>query len=357
MAATEKPPLPKLSDKNTKQEMLEAYRSVVRQLEEKRAAELQPEKRLQEKRAEEAVAAATDLTPDGVERALGNLKADIGQNLAQVAERMAAEVARFKAVQKAVEAKEQELRELYDIDKAAASLAALIEAQNQKRRAFETELGTQKEELAREIETTRAEWEKEKKNHELEVRERDATEKKAREREKEEFAYLFKREQQAVRDKLNDEKAALERDILAKREAATKELAEREKAVAAQEKELADLRQRVAAFPKELESAVDRAVKEASERLKADAKSREELLRKEFEGERNVAAARIEALEKIAKDLSDQNAKLAKQLEAAYQKVQEIAEKAIEGSAQAKSLADLQKLLAEQARKAPAERG
>jgi hypothetical protein len=357
MAATEKPAVPKLSDKNTKQEMLEAYRTVVRQLEEKRAAELQPEKRLQEKRAEEAVSAATDLTPDGVERALGNLKADIGQNLAQIAERMAAEVARFKAVQKAVEAKEQELRELYDIDKAAASLAALIEAQNQKRRAFETELAAQKEELARDIETTRAEWEKEKKGHELEMRERDALEKKTREREKEEFVYLFKREQQAVRDKLNDEKAVLEREILTKREAAAKELAEREKSVAAQEKELADLRQRAAAFPKELESAVDRAVKEATDRLKADAKSREDLLRKEFEGERNVAAARIEAFEKIAKDLSDQNTKLTKQLEAAYQKVQEIAEKAIEGSSQAKSLADLQKLLADQARKAPAERG
>jgi hypothetical protein len=357
MAATEKPAVQKLSDKNTKQEMLEAYRAVVRQLEEKRAADLQPEKRLQEKRAEEAVAAATDLTPDGVERALGNLKADIGQNLAQIAERMAAEVARFKAVQKAVEAKEHELRELYEIDKAAASLAALIEAQSQKRRAFETELAAQKEDLARDIETTRAEWEKEKKSHELEIRERDALEKKVREREKEEFAYVFKREQQAARDKLNDEKATLEREILAKRESAAKELAEREKAVAAQEKELAELRQRVMAFPKDLESAVDRAVKEASERLKADAKSREELLRKEFEGERNVSAARNEALEKMSKDLSDQNTKLAKQLEAAYQKVQEIAEKAIEGSSQAKSLADLQKLLAEQARKAPAERG
>lgn len=357
MAATEKPPVPKLSDKNTKQEMLEAYRAVVRQLEEKRATELQPEKRVQEKRAEEAVAVATDLTPDGVERALGNLKADIGQNLAQIAERMAAEVARFKAVQKAVEAKEHELQELYEIDKAAASLAALIEAQNQKRRVFETELAAQKQELAREIEITRAEWEKEKKGHDLEMRERDAIEKKAREREKEEFAYLFKREQQAARDKLNDEKAALEREIFVKRESAANELAEREKAVAAQEKELADLRQRVTAFPKELESAVDRVVKEATERLKADAKSREELLRKEFEGERNVAAARNEALEKMSKDLSDQNAKLAKQLEAAYQKVQEIAEKAIEGSSQAKSLADLQKLLADQARKAPVDRG
>jgi hypothetical protein len=79
-------------------------------------------------------------------------------------------------------------------------------------------------------------------------------------------------------------------------------------------------------------------------------------LRKESEGERNVATARNEALEKMNKDLSDQNARFAKQLDAAYQKVQEIAEKAIEGSSQAKSLADLQKLLAEQGRKISAEK-
>ena len=354
---TEKPVPPKtLSEKNTKQEMLDAYRVLVRQLQEKRAAELNPEKRLQEKQSEEAVAVAAELAPEGVERALGNLKADIGQSLAQIAERMASEVTRFKAVQKAVESKERELQELYGIEKAATSLAALIEAQQQKRRDFEIELGQQKEELAREIESARVEWEKERKSHDADLRERDTLEKKGREREKEEFAYLFKREQQGARDKLNDEKAGLEKEILAKRESVTKELAERERVVALQEKELIDLRQKAAAFPKELESAVDKAVKEAADRLKVEAKNREELLRKEFDGERNVFAARTEALEKMNKDLSDQSAKLSKQLEAAYQKVQEIAEKAIEGSSQAKSLADLQKLLAEQSRKSSAEK-
>ncbi len=346
----------KLSEKNTKQEMLDAYQALVRQLEDKRAAELNPEKRLQEKQAQEAVAVAAGLAPDGVERGLGDLKATIGKSLAEIAERMASEVTRFKAVQKAVESKERELQELYGIEKAATSLAALIEAQNQKRREFEIELGRQKEELTREIESTRAEWEKEKKSHEVELRERDALEKKGREREKEEFGYLFKREQQTARDKLNDEKAGLEKEILAKRESVTKELAAREQAVAAQEKELTELKQKAAAFPKELDLAVGKAVKEVTDRLMLESKNRDELLRKEFEGQRNVSVARIEALEKMAKDLSDQNGKLSRQLETAYQKVQEIAEKAIEGSSQAKSLADLQKLLAEQGRKTPAEK-
>ena len=353
----EKPvPSKKLSDKNTKQEMLDASQTVVKQLEEKRATELIPEKRMEEKKSQEAVKVAETLSPDGVDREIGALKVDIGKSLAEISDRLASEVGRFKSIQKAVESKEQELQELYGIEKAAATLAALIESQHQRRREFDADLEQQKEELNREIEMSRADWDKERKTHDAEIKERDAAEKKTRDREREEFGYLFKREQQSIKDKLNDEKAALEKEIQRKKETLERELAEREKVIGERERGLAQLQQRVVAFPKELETAVDKAVKESTDRIKLEAKNREDLLRKEFEGERNVLTARIESSEKITKDLSDQNTKLSKQLETAYQKVQDIAEKAIEGSSQSKSLADLQKLFSEQNRKAGPEK-
>jgi hypothetical protein len=353
----EKPaPAKKLSEKNTKQEMLEAYQALARQLEERRAAELAPERRAEEKKAEEAVKAAAAVEPEGLDREIGQLKSEIGKFLVDISERLAAESARFRSLQKAVESREGELKELYGIEKAAVSLAALLEAQNQKRAEFETDMAREREELETGIASLRAEWDKEKKAHEAELKERDAAEKKAREREREEFSYAFKRDQQAIKDKLNDEKAALEKEIKLKREAAEKDLAEREKAIAEKERELAELRAKAAAFPKELETAVNQAVKETSDRLKLEAKNREELLRKEFEGERNVLATRNESLERTSKDLFAANAKLAQQLETAYQKVQVIAEKTVEGSSQSRSLADLQKLLVEQGRKGAGEK-
>jgi hypothetical protein len=349
-------PIKKLSEKNTKQEMLDAYNALVKQLEEKRAAELNPERKLEEKKVEEAVKAASTVVPEGVDREIGNLKSEITKLLAEVSEKLAAEALRFKQLEQAVQSKESELKELYGIEKSAASLAALIEAQNQRKIEFETEMARQRDELAREINETREAWEREKKAHEAELRERDAAEKKAREREKEQFDYAFKREQQALRDKLNDEKAAIEKELRLRKEAAEKELTERERAIAEKEAELAQLRARAASFPKELEAAVDKAVKEVTERLKLESKNREELLKKEFEGEKNVLSTRIESLEKMVKDLSDQNARLSRQLEAAYQKVQEIAEKTVESAAQARSLAELQKMLVEQGRKPGAEK-
>ena len=78
--------------------------------------------------------------------------------------------------------------------------------------------------------------------------------------------------------------------------------------------------------------------------------------KKEFIGERNVLTTRIESLEKSVKEQSEQIAKLTQQLEKAYQQVQEIAVKTIEGSSTIKSFANLQQWISEQTRKAPQEK-
>lgn len=347
----EKKETKKLSMSSTKQEMLEAYNALLRKLQEKREGELKPEKKLEEKKTVEAVRVAESLTVEGVAKEISNLKLDIGKMLSLITDRLEGEVNKFVAIRNAIVAKEKELQELYEIDRAASTLAALIEAQHEKRREFDSEMAKKKEELMGEIESTRSEWEKDQAEHEASVKERDAVEKKRQTREKEEFEYAFKKEQQQVKDRFEYEKAKLENDIKTKKEQAENELKVREVVIAEKEEELNDLRKRSGLFPKELETAVNRAIKETSDRLISEAKAKEELQKKGFEGERNVLNTRIEALDKTVTEQADRIAKLSQQLEAAYQKVQDIAIKTVEGSSSSKSLASLQQLLSEQTRK------
>ncbi len=346
----------KLSLSSTKQEMLEAYNAVLKQLEAQREAELKPEKRLEEKKAKEVIHVAESLSSEGVAREISNLKIETSKTLAQISDRLEEEVNKFKAVQNAITLKEKELQELYEIERSAVTLAALIESQNQKRQAFEIEMAEKKEALSQEIETLRAEREKEKNDYESEIKERDITEKKRREREKDDYEYSFKREQKLTKDKFEDEKSKLEKEIQVKKEQMESEIKEREKAIAGREDELNELRKKVSAFPKEMETAVNKAIKETTERLSLEAKNREELMKKEFVGERNVFTTRVESLEKIVKEQNEQIAKLSQQLEKAYQQVQEIAVKTIEGSSTIKSFANLQQWISEQTRKAPQEK-
>jgi hypothetical protein len=346
----------KLSLSNTKQEMLEAYSAILKQLEAQREAELKPEKKLEEKKAKEVIQVAESLSSEGVAREISTLKIEAGKMLAQISDRLEEEIQKFKAVQNAIVLKGKELQELYEIERSAVTLAALIESQNQKRQAFEIEMAEKKEALSQEIEALRAQREQEKKEYEEEIKERDMAEKKRREREKDDYEYSFTREQKLTKDTFEDEKSKLEKEIQVKKEQMESELKEREKAIAGREDELNELRKKVSVFPKEMETAVAKAIKETTEKLTLEAKNREELVKKEFIGERNVFTTRIESLEKSVKEQNEQIAKLSQQLEKAYQQVQEIAVKTIEGSSTIKSFANLQQWISEQTRKAPQEK-
>jgi len=363
----------KLSTSNTKQEMLDAYNVVVKQLQAKDEIELKPEKKVEEKRVAEVLKTAEDVSMDGIATHIAGLKTEIGKTLSQVSDRLEVEAEKLSKVRQAVDIKEGELRELYAIEKEAQTFAALIQAQAQKRDEFETRMTDEQEALesrmtsdreafmakmtldreglTREIELTRAKWAEEKKTRDAETKELEAAEKKKREREKEEFEYGFKREQKLAKDVFEDEKGRLEKEIEARQTEMESALAAREKAVAEKEKVFAELDRKTNSFPKELEAAVTKAVQDTTERLTAEAKNRGELLQKGFEGEQKVLTTRITSLEQMVKEQREQIGRLTQQLEKSYEKVEDIAVKAVQSASSTQSATNLQQLVAEQVRK------
>lgn len=346
----------KLSTSSTKQEMLDAYNAVLKELKEKEEGELKPEKKLEEKKKVEVLKVAdsvSSLSVDGIAKEIAGLRADVAKTLGQISDNLEGEADKFRKMTQAVQLKEGELQELYAIEKETVTLAALVEAQQRKRQEFDSRMAQDKEDAQRETEITRRQWDSEKKAREIEAKEWDAAEKKRREREKEEFEYAFKREQRLAKETLQDEKAKLEREMSMRRAELETELATRETAVAAKEQELAELQKKASMAPKEMETAVSKAVKEVTERLALEGKNREELMKKEFEGERNVLKSRIESLEATVKEQRDQITKLSQQVDKSYQKVEEMAVKALETSSSAQSVAGLQQMITEQGRRQP----
>ncbi|MDP3695720.1 MAG: hypothetical protein Q8R42_06375, partial [Desulfocapsaceae bacterium] len=158
----ERKPVKKLTATNTKQEMLDSYNELLKQFEEKREAETTPEAKVAEKVVKQAVAVADTLTTEGIVRDIGSLKLEVGKVLTSLSDKLELEAGRYESVKLAIADKEKELAEIYEIQKVASSLAALIESQHQKKEEFEEEMASRKETLTREIEELRAEWQKEK---------------------------------------------------------------------------------------------------------------------------------------------------------------------------------------------------
>jgi len=105
----EKKEAKKLSMSSTKQEMLEAYNVLLTKLQEKREGELKPEKKVEEKKTNEAVRVAEFLTVEGVAKEISNLKLDIGKMLSMITDRLEGEVNKFVAIRNAIAAKDKEL--------------------------------------------------------------------------------------------------------------------------------------------------------------------------------------------------------------------------------------------------------
>lgn len=336
--------------------MLEAYEELVDQIKTQQEMTLKPQEEIEKKAERKSIEIANALSLDGVQKEILNLKGEFGNILIQLSNRLEEEVRKYGEIQKAIGVKTAELKEIFEIEKEAASVAALIELQRKKKEEFEGEMAARKEELTREIETTKNDWEAEEKQRREDTKRMDAEEQERRKREEEDFRYQFARRQKEMEDAFEDRRRTLERELTTTKEETEKVLVEREKAVAQKEEELKDLRLRVASFPKELEETVVRAVKEKTEKIQLEAKTREEMMRRDYEGEKNVFTTRIVALENTATGQKEQIAKLASQLEKSYVQVQSIAVKAVEGSTQIKSFANLQTAMGPQTRSSSQER-
>jgi hypothetical protein len=338
-----------------RQQMLEAIAETEKTVAERRESAARPEEKVEARAAAQAVAAADELASRGVVQSIGELKSSIGRMLGDLSERLEEQVTRYMQVQRAIAAKDLELKEIYEIQRSASTLTALIETHERRRAELEEEMAREKAELEREIEQTREQWLEETRQREVETKERESAEAKRREREKEEYRYASAREQQQAKDQFADQMAKSQKELAEHKAQVERDLAERERELKSREAELATLRQRAEAFPKELDAAVARTAKETAARLQQESAGHEELLKREFAGEKNVLLAKLTSLEQVTKEQAARIASLLAQAEKAYGQVQEIAVRAIEGSANAKQLASLQQMLADQGRK-PAER-
>jgi chromosome segregation ATPase len=320
---------------NTKKEILEAYGDLVARYRRQKEQKLDAKERIQEMETSEAVAVAEGLPADQVVKQIGELKARIGSLLGEVSDRLEGEVRKFDSLRKAIAAKEERLKEIYGIEREAGTLAALVEAQKAKREEYESDWASRKAQLEEEIRATKAAWESEKQRHADEIAERNTEEKRGRQREQEEFDYDFEKKKRQARDQFEEEKLKLDRELETRRE----ELNRREQEISSREAELEDLKARVEKFPEQLHQATAQALKEKSAQLEGEAKVRESILRKEFEGEQKVLETRIESLEKTIKDQAQLISRLSSSQDKAYQQVQDIAVKAVEGASNVKGLA------------------
>jgi len=343
---------PEISLKNTKNEILQAYEDVLKKLQTQKAPE--PKQMQEEKRQQEVIKKASDNTTAGIVTGITSLKLNVAKELDKLSEQLTEEFRKLEDIQSAIVLEKQNLEELYQVTSNADSLSAMLQAQKERKAAFESEMAEKRVTLDEKMKADRLQFDEQIK-HESEAfevsmkaqkdlwkaeqlkwadQQKELKEKtdKDRKREEEEYAYNLKLTRKKESDLYEEKKAKLDKDLEEKKIAFEKEISAREEKVLSAENELKELRAKTAAFPSELEKSVEAAIKGTTEKLQVEYRFEKELTAKQTEGEIRLKEQTIETLRGKIKDLEAMIGEMSKKTSTAESSVKEIAMKAIESS-------------------------
>lgn len=298
--------------KNTKQELFDAYESALKELEQVKALKESPADVMEEKRK----VAMEENAAKAVESSV------FSEEITQ----------QYKDLQESIDSKKAVLKELYDIEANASSLAAIINAMKEKQYQLEADYKARKVELDNEYkdevdknQTELKEMQEAITQVRKEVRDARADELEKvhieRKREEEEYAYNLKRQRKIENDAWEDEKAEREKILNDKEAAADNMFAEAE----AKLDELEELREKVAEIP----NLIANAEKEGREAGQKEADKEYDYKKTMYEKEKEYKIGKLEDKasmleEKLAQEESKAVA-LQEKLDEAYSKMNTLA--------------------------------
>ena len=324
----------KVTPTSTKTEILKAYNELLVRTQESKQDSPKAD---QEKKIKEAtVTEAAALTDESIIRQISTLKLTLNGTLDRIEDDITAEFQKLLKIREAIAIEDQRLKDFYQINAGADSLAAILAAQKEKKEEFEREMSLKKAEFDDQLRTEKTSREKETKLFEEKRKEAEEALKKQRSREEEEYQYNLKLARKKDQDQYDQKKTALEKELAQRKESFESEINAREQSVSAAEKELAELRTKAENFPSELDLAVQAAIKNTTAQLEKDHKFEKQLLLKDHEGEIKLKSQQIESLLSKIKDLETQLKQAYSKAENAESNSKEITLKAIQSSGQIK---------------------
>ena len=325
-----------INNKNTKNEILDAYYELLEQVKQNKKITKQEEKSSLEKKA--ILEKTAGSCADDIVKGLADLKMIINKSFKELEDQLLAENQKLIDLKKAITICTQELEELYEIKVNANTLAALILAQKEKSMSFEKTMKERTANFEQEIQEKRALWKKEQEEFELAAKEQENLTKKLRIREEEEYLYKRNLVRAKEQDKYLNDAEALEKELTDQRQALENEFKDREAHLLAAEQELSTLREQTKNFPTEKDQAVLEKENAIKQELTTKYEYEAKLAQTKVDGEIKVYKQIISNLESKVTALEEQIGKFTERASHATLQVQDIAIKAIEGASRQRYL-------------------
>lgn len=361
-----------INSKSTKAQILQAYKDLQKEKQEVekklRVSEQEVTKLKKQPSASPAKVAATkpmvkektvvkvvgDSTKveniEGIILNLESIEKGLGTAMSEVSNKLTVEAETLAELTQEINEEREQLGKLYDLKVENGLLDKLIEDYEKSKTTFEEESDKKRKVFEEDIADKRKAWNKEQDLHYRKNSERDEGNRKRQEREREEHEYNLELERSLKDDEYEQKKKQLQVELDELRENKESTWAAEEKALKTLENEFNDYKTKFTEIPDKLDKAIKKAEAEGKAIIERDAKEKAELLEKETESEKRIFELTIESLDNTIKTQNSRITNLSKQLESALKQAQDLAVKAIEGSANNDSFDAIREIALEQAK-------
>lgn len=248
-------------------------------------------------------------------------------------------VEKYNKLNQAIELKETELKELFNIEKEANTLVALINAYIDKKAELETKYKEKEIELNKRYSEKEAEFKellkkldatfsKETKELKRQFEEQKTLLEKERERNEEEYQYALDRKRKLENDQWQDEKAQREKILKEKELAVT----EREQHIKEMEETISTLKEQVDNIPELIEQTKKETEEKITKELARQHAIEKNSITKNCDWEKKITEQKNESLTKELDKANANITELQSQLNESYKEIKEIATQTVQSS-------------------------
>ena len=340
-----------VSARSTKATLLKEVERLQSQLQETRATALRPAEMKKQKRKKEVMAKTEGLSLDGVKKSVGTLAGRVQAALQDIETSLEEKVQELATVDESLNFKKEELQEVFGIETKAETLAALLEAQAERKETFEKEMTEKKQAFDEEQARLRKAWLEEKQEHQRLAALEAQRDQERRERETEEAAYNFSRQEREKLDALSDQLSQQRKAFVEQMDNENKLLAERAEDVAKRELAVNELEEKVVQLETRLVTDVEAAVEKAKKGAQTSKAIAESALRKDYDAQITVLNGKLESAQDQLSAAQSRVVSLESDLAAARAEVNQVALRALDAQSGKAALAAVQEATRDQGKK------
>ena len=319
-----------VSEKNTKAEILKAYESLLKGVQNAKADV--PKQIQEEKQRKETLEKVEGISNEGIVKSIAALKSGLSNSLDEILQSLTNEFKKLEEIRAAIVLEKKSLEDLYSLSANTDSLAAMLLVQREKKENFEKQMKEKEESFANEMAAKKEQWEIEKAKQKTDEKEYTDELTKRRKREEEEYTYNLKIRRQKEQDEYDSKKLQLAKELTDKKAQFEQEVSSRELNLKNAEAELAELRKNNAEFPAKLEKALKDKETEVTKQLQTKYGFDMQLMEKQSAADIRLKDQIITSLQEKIKEQQEQMKENTDKANRAEANVKDIAVKAIENA-------------------------